>query len=73
MMTVHPYYYEWEKLQGTIGKIIASLQLLIEDLVLIETISILKCVLGTAHAHWLSNLKYALRNIYGTGHVIFCC
>lgn len=34
---------------------------------------IMKCVLGTAHANWLSNLKYALRNIYRTSLVIFCC
>ncbi len=43
---------EW-KSQSLICKVSASLQLPLEVPVVIETISVLRCVLRTAYAHWL--------------------
>ncbi len=42
-----------QKSQSLIGIVIASLQLLLEDPVAIETVSILRRATRTAHAHWL--------------------
>ncbi len=63
--TCHWYSFEWGKMQRSIwplyrrkpqsliGKVSASLQLPLEVVVTIETVSALRHALRTAHAHWL--------------------